>query len=162
MSTLNGARPGHTRTTVHAMTVAPTITSTGTERRNGQRAITWPTATFATIEPATNRVRSKPASVGLRRSPTTRKGYPQSSAKTVPENCVTKCVHRPSRVPGSRHARASPAVSRPAPCSAAAPIFPSGALRIPAALAAAIANAINAASSNERAQPSLCSSATSG
>ena len=70
------------------------------------------------IATSTSRVIRMPASAGVRCSPTTRNGYPHSSANTVPENWVTKCVHSPRRV--------SPAHATPWPSRRTAWAAPSG------------------------------------
>ena len=55
---------------------------------------------------STNRVSRALAVLRSSASPETRNGNPHSSANTVPENCVVKWVHSPSRVPGCRQALA--------------------------------------------------------
>ena len=50
----------------------------------------------------TTRVSSSPAAARPRPCASTRKGSPHSSRKTIAGNCVVKCTHMPSRVPGSR------------------------------------------------------------
>ena len=94
------------------------------------------------------------APAGVIPCPATRYGTPQSSANTVPENCVPVCVQRPSRVPGSRHAvreavRAPRAAWRPAAAAGA----PGGRSRSTASTASATATP-SAAGRAERASSS--------
>ncbi len=50
---------------------------------------------------ATTSVRSPPAVVRGSPCASIRNGIPHSSRNTIAGNCVVKCTHRPSRVPGS-------------------------------------------------------------
>ncbi len=92
----------------------------------------------------------------------TRNGKPQSITKTVPENWVTKWVHRPSRVPGWRHASTSCWPTCRTDVAGASTGAPGGAFRNAASARIAASTASAAADRNAGVQPGPCSSSTSG
>ena len=112
------------------VTVAPMMASTSQDRRSGCRATNRPNTGPEHIEPTTSSVISSPACRLLSPCPDTRNGKPHRRANTVPENCVLKWVHRPSRVPGCSHAARSWTSTRVRPMAVGGAV-PGGASRIP-------------------------------
>lgn len=66
------------------------------------RPMTWPKSIPKTMLAITTSVSIVPAASRDMPWASTRYGRPHSSRNTMPENCVVKCTHIPSRVPGSR------------------------------------------------------------
>jgi len=135
---------------------------TSHERRSGWRAVNSPKSGPAMIPTSTNSVSSALAPAVVMPCPATRYGTPQSSANTVPENCVPVCVQRPSRVPGSRQACWRLCSTSRGVAAGGGAGAPGGRLRSTASTASATAVPSAAAEPNAVVQPGPCSSAANG
>src|SRR4051812_48955068 len=101
----SGAGPRHSRTALQTAAVAPTTDNAIHERARGNLPTSWPSTGPQQMNDSVRIDSRAPAVAASSRCATTRKGKPHSRANAIAGNCVAKCVHRPSRVPGSDQVR---------------------------------------------------------